>query len=179
MGNPSNANQPGHVTALKGRESTFNNVYNDKHGVENPNPNYLTPTHTLYNTQEPELSADELFELAELKSMYEKWGCELHGHEEDINEVYNINRPMHNNNGMTLYPPNYPDCTSNPPPLPTPSLYTNLDALRCDFHNGIPGAIAYMQDLQEYTEECLYEHSEWKADERAEIRSNHNITYPK
>jgi hypothetical protein len=36
-----------------------------------------------------------------------------------------------------------------------------------------------MQDLQEYTENCLYEHAEWKADERAEIRRNHNIAYPK
>jgi hypothetical protein len=36
-----------------------------------------------------------------------------------------------------------------------------------------------MQDLQEYTEDSMYKHEEWKADKRAEIRSNHNITYPK
>jgi hypothetical protein len=146
-GNPSNANQPGHVTALKGHEPAFNNTYDDERGVENPNPNYLTPTHTPYNTQKSELSADELFELAELESMYEKWGCEPHGHEEDINEVYDTSGLMCNNTSTILYPPDYPDPTSNLPPLPTPSLYTNLNALSCDFHNGIPGAVAYMQDL--------------------------------
>jgi hypothetical protein len=70
------------------------------------------------------------------------------------------------------HPVDYPIATS-------PPLYTNLDTLRRDFHNGIPGAVAYMQDLQQYTEDRLYEHAEWKADERAEIRKNHNIAYPK
>jgi hypothetical protein len=36
-----------------------------------------------------------------------------------------------------------------------------------------------MQELEDYTKDCLDEHAEWKADERAAIRSNHNITYPK
>jgi hypothetical protein len=70
------------------------------------------------------------------------------------------------------HPVDYPTATS-------PPLYTYLDTLRRDFDNGIPSAVAFMRDLQEYTEECLYEHSEWKADERAEIRRNHNIAYPK
>jgi hypothetical protein len=59
------------------------------------------------------------------------------------------------------------------------SHYTYLDTLRHDYHNGITSTVTYMQDLQEYTEGCLHEHAEWKADERAEIRQNHNIAYPK
>ena len=36
-----------------------------------------------------------------------------------------------------------------------------------------------MQELNHYTEDCLYEHTEWKADQQAEIRANHNVSYPK
>ena len=36
-----------------------------------------------------------------------------------------------------------------------------------------------MQGLQEYTEECLRKQEEWNADQRAEIRRNHWIKYPK
>jgi hypothetical protein len=60
----------------------------------------------------------------------------------------------------------------------TPSLYSNLDELRHKYNLGIPSAITYMQGLQEYTEECLREQKEWKADEWAEIRKNHWIKYP-
>jgi hypothetical protein len=73
----------------------------------------------------------------------------------------------------------YPDSTSNSPPPPTPSSYTYLETLRRDYENGIPSAIAYMQGLRDYTEECQHEQEEWSADRRAEIRQNHNITYPK
>jgi hypothetical protein len=61
----------------------------------------------------------------------------------------------------------------------TPSLYSNLDKLCHKYNLGIPSAIAYMQGLQEYTEECLREQEEWNVDQRAEIRQNHNISYPK
>jgi len=61
----------------------------------------------------------------------------------------------------------------------TPSLYSNLDNLRHNYNLGIPSAVAYMQKLQEYTEECLREQEEWNADRQAEIRQNHNIIYPK
>jgi len=61
----------------------------------------------------------------------------------------------------------------------TPSLYSNLDNLRHNYNLGIPSAVAYMQKLQEYTEECLREQDEWNADRRAEIHQNHNIIYPK
>jgi hypothetical protein len=60
-----------------------------------------------------------------------------------------------------------------------PFLYSNLDELRHNYNIGVPSAIAYMQGLQEYTEECLREQEEWKADKRAEIRQNHWIKYPK
>jgi hypothetical protein len=36
-----------------------------------------------------------------------------------------------------------------------------------------------MQGLQDYTEECVYEQAEWKADKQEVICNNHNITYPK
>jgi hypothetical protein len=60
-----------------------------------------------------------------------------------------------------------------------PSPYNHLDTLRRDYNNGSLSAIAYIQDLQDFTEDCLHEHPEWKADERAEIHKNHNISYPK
>ena len=74
-------------------------------------------------------------------------------HNDDKHEFVNID-----NNGVE-HLMDYPVETSSP-------LYTNLDALRHDYHNGIPSAVAYMQDFQEYTEDCLYENSEWRADER-------------
>jgi hypothetical protein len=61
---------------------------------------------------------------------------------------------------------------------PTPT-YTYLETLRHDYNNGVPSAVAFMQGLRDYTEECLEEQAEWKADEQAAIRKNHNITYPK
>jgi hypothetical protein len=61
----------------------------------------------------------------------------------------------------------------------TPSLYSNLDELHHNYNLGIPSAVTYMQGLQEYTEECLREQEEWKADEQAEICNNHWIKYPK
>jgi hypothetical protein len=102
------------VTALKSRESTFNNVYdnNDEHAFANVN------------------------------------------------------------NDIVQHLVDYPVATS-------PSSYTYLKDLRCDYSIGIPSAVAYMQGLWEYTEECLHKQEEWKADRRAEIRQNHNITYPK
>ena len=57
--------------------------------------------------------------------------------------------------------------------------YPYLDTLRHDYNNKVPSAIAYMQELRDFTENCRYEHEEWKADQRAEIRENHNMTYPK
>ena len=60
-----------------------------------------------------------------------------------------------------------------------PSIYTYLRTLRHNFDNSIPNTITFMQDLQEYTEDCLYEHAEWKADQHVEINENHNISYPK
>jgi hypothetical protein len=72
-----------------------------------------SPTHTLYNTQKSKLSTDELFELGELESMYKKWGCEPHGHKEDINEVYGTSGLMYNNTSTISYPPDYPDPTLN------------------------------------------------------------------
>lgn len=56
---------------------------------------------------------------------------------------------------------------------------TFLDRLRRDCNEGTPNAIVYMEDLWDFTEDCQYEEAEWKADRRAEIRSNHNIQYPK
>jgi hypothetical protein len=35
-----------------------------------------------------------------------------------------------------------------------------------------------MQGLRDYTEECLHEQEEWKADKQEEMRNNPNITYP-
>jgi hypothetical protein len=57
--------------------------------------------------------------------------------------------------------------------------YTYLESLHCDYNNGILSAIAFMQGLQDYTEKCLFEQEEWKVDNWAEIRRNHNIKYPK
>jgi hypothetical protein len=62
-----------------------------------------------------------------------------------------------------------PNPTSNLPPSSPPSSHTYLETLRCDYHNGIPSAVAYMQGLRDYTEECRYEQEEWKADIQAEI----------
>jgi hypothetical protein len=64
-------------------------------------------------------------------------------------------------------------------PEPLSSTSTYLNTLRHDYDNGVPSAVTYMQQLQKYNKECLYEQGEWKADERAEIRRNHNIKYPK
>jgi hypothetical protein len=61
----------------------------------------------------------------------------------------------------------------------TPPLYSNLNQLRHKYNLGIPSTVAYMQGLQEYTEECLCEQEEWNADQRAEIHRNHWIKYPK
>jgi hypothetical protein len=61
---------------------------------------------------------------------------------------------------------------------PSP-LHSYLDTLRQDCNNGMPSAVAFIQGLQDYSEECRFEQEEWKADEREVIRNNHNITYPK
>ena len=61
---------------------------------------------------------------------------------------------------------------------PSP-LHSYLDTLRQDCNNGMPSAVAFVQGLQDFTQECLQEQGEWEADERAEMRKNHNITYPK
>jgi hypothetical protein len=74
-----------------------------------------------------------------------------------------------NNDGNLAY--------HHPEPLSSTSTY--LNTLRRDYDNGVPSAVTYMQQLQKYNKECLYEQGEWKADERAEIRRNHNIKYPK
>jgi hypothetical protein len=76
------------------------------------------------------------------------------------------------------------DRTPSPSPIRsyTPNenpTHSYLDTLRCDYNNGIPSAIAYIQELQYFTEDCMDEHEEWKADQRAEIRKNYNIAYPK
>src|SRR5882672_6251330 len=86
---------------------------------------------------------------------------------------------MCNNTSTISYPPDYPDPTLNSPPSSPPPTYNYLKTLRHDYENRIPSAIAYMQDLQDFTVDCQYEHEEWKVDIQAEIRSNHNITYPK
>jgi hypothetical protein len=36
-----------------------------------------------------------------------------------------------------------------------------------------------MQELWDFNEDCQYKLEEWKVDKQAEIRNNHNITYPK
>src|ERR1700683_3133210 len=59
------------------------------------------------------------------------------------------------------------------------TLYSNLGDLRHSYNLGIPSAVAYMQGLQEYTEECLHEQEKWSMDHQAEIRQNHSANYPK
>jgi hypothetical protein len=79
-------------------------------------------------------------------------------------------------------PPSSNATSNNPAEYPTTAqlpTYTYLQTLRRDFDDGIPSAIALMRELGNYTQECLHEQEEWKADRRAEIRLNHNITYPK
>jgi hypothetical protein len=49
----------------------------------------------------------------------------------------------------------------------TPYIY--MEALCHDYNNGILSAVAYMQDLQDFTEDCLQEHQEQKVDWRAKI----------
>lgn len=171
-----NSNQQGHVTALKSRASALNNAYDDERRVDNHNTSYPTSTHTPCYTPKLKPNADELFELFELELMFEKWGYEPHGREDDINEVYKTNGVTYN---TISCPPDHSDPTPNLPPLSTPPTYTYLETLCRDYNNGIPSAIAFMQGLQDYTEECQFEQEEWKADERAVMRNNHNITYPK
>src|SRR5882724_5734197 len=122
--NPSNANQRGHVTALRNRESAFNNAYNgdDERCVDNHNTSHPTSTHTLCYTQEPEPNTDELLEHRELELMYEKWGCEPPGLEGNINEVYNTNGLMYDNSS-DIPPPDYPNPTSNLSLLPRPPTF--------------------------------------------------------
>src|ERR1700729_3951828 len=80
-------------------------------------------------------------------------------------------------------PPTLSDTTSNNlveyPTTAQPSTYMYLDTLRRDYNDGMPSAVAFMQGLQDFTEECLHEQAEWQVDRRAEICNNHNITYPK
>ena len=149
-----------------------------------------TPTYPRCHTQEPEPNTDELRELRELECMFEKWGYEPHKLEHDINGVYSIHTPPiipdneHESalvdNG-TVNCPDYP--TPNPrhlpdEPAPVTPNYTDLDTLRRDYDNGIPTAIAYMRDLQEYTEECLREQEEWEAEEQTRYALEHPQTPP-
>jgi hypothetical protein len=82
--------------------------------------------------------------------------------------------------------------TYTPSHLPIPYTYpsmsnnehdsvttTFLDRLHRDYNEGTLNAIVYMEDLWDFTQDCQHKEAEWKADQRAEIRSNHNIQYPK
>ena len=138
-------------------------------------------THTPCHSQTPEPDADERLELEELERMYAEWGHEAPDP-----------TALHSAHGGTI------DSTNTRPSSPTPvpclhdtsrstqpdyvtayPTYSYLDTLRRDYNNEVPSAIVYMQGLWDFTEDCRYEHEEWKADQQAEIRENHNIAYPK
>jgi hypothetical protein len=51
------------------------------------------------------------------------------------------------------------------PPTPLSFTSTYLNTLHHDYDNGVPSAVTYMQQLQKYNRECLYEQGEWKVDE--------------
>jgi hypothetical protein len=163
------ANQQGHVTASNHTQDARELVRAGYNVDDHACADYDTaePTHALCYTQNPEPDSDTLLELRELEDMYAKWG-----HEPPtalFDEYCNTGSPTY------AHTPVIP----SPPPLPTPPVYTYLETLRRNYNNGIPSAIAFMQKLQDYTEECRFEQEEWKADEREVIRNNHNITYPK
>jgi hypothetical protein len=139
------------------------------------------PTCTLCHTQQAEPDADELFKLVELSRMYAKWGHKppkptaLHSTYGGTSDSTTItpapSPPLHSPTSPFLPPP-----TPNETP---PSTYSYLKALRQDFNDRIPSAVALMWELGDYTWECLHEQEEWSAERRAETRQNHNTTYLK
>ena len=64
-----------------------------------------------------------------------------------------------------------------PTTAPT-SPYTYLETLRRDYHNGILDAIPYMQDLQDYTEDCLNEHRNGKRTSRQKSATTTTLRTP-
>jgi hypothetical protein len=63
--------------------------------------------------------------------------------------------------------------TDYPPPT-----YTDLDALRRDYDNGVPDAITYMQGLQAYSDECLREIMEEERQEEVRYTLEHPPSPP-
>src|ERR1700689_5564762 len=56
---------------------------------------------------------------------------------------------------------NHVEQLTDHPTTAQPSTYTYPDTLRRDCHDGMPSAVAFMQGLQDFTEECLHEQAEW------------------
>ena len=122
--------------------------------------------------------------------MYVKWGHE-------VPEPATLHSAHSGTTDSTTSPPlPYSPYTLPPSPTPIPCLhdtshstqpdhvttyptYPYLDTLHHNYNNEVPSAITYMKALRDFTEDYRHEHEEWKVDQRAEIRKNHNIAYPK
>jgi hypothetical protein len=75
------------------------------------------------------------------------------------------------------YSPDHSDPTLNLPLLPKPSTF--LKTLHHGADNGSLSTAAYIDQLQNYMEQCVYDQDEWEVNVQVEMRNNHNISYPK
>jgi hypothetical protein len=203
-----NASQRGHVTALNHVQDARERSRADYNAGDHACAGYRTEYQAnsgVHKPHTPRYDDGQSLELAELEDMYAKWGHEPPA--ALFNELGGTSNPTYAHTPATPSPPSLPIPIPSPcsphtrlpfdatesrdhdePAPPAPSLsdaqrgvapYLNLKDLRRDYHDGIQGAIDFMTDLQNYSDYSMYEHEEWKADEREKIRKNHNITYPK
>ena len=91
------------------------------------------------------------------------------------------NYKHNNNNGCGLAPADHNTVEHHADyPTTTPSsTLTYLDTLRRDCEGETLNAITFIEEFQDFTEDCKWDQEDWEADRRAEICDNHNISYPK